>query len=448
MKQRVIIMGAAGRDFHNFNVYFRKNEEYEVVAFTAAQIPNIEGRIYPPELAGPLYPKGIKIYSEKELPELIKKFDVDQVILAYTDLSHLTVMNKASLVLACGADFRLMGPKATMLKSRLPVISICAVRTGSGKSQTTRKVCDILRKKGLRVVVVRHPMPYGDLRKQVCERFATYEDLDRYNATIEEREEYEPHIDRGNVVYAGVDYEKVLREAEKEADVIVWDGGNNDFPFFKSDLQIVIVDPHRPGHEVSYYPGETNARMADVIIINKIDSAKPDHVEQTLRNIKELNPKATIIKAASPITVENPELIGGKRVLVVEDGPTLTHGGMSYGAGIVAARKYAAKEIVDPKPYAVGSIKRVFEMYPHIGSLLPAMGYSPQQINELKETIEAVDCDSVIIGTPIDLRRLLKISKPTVRIKYELQEIGKPDLEEILKNFPNKRKMMGKDKIK
>lgn len=441
-------MGAAGRDFHNFNVYFRKNEEYEVVAFTAAQIPNIEGRIYPPELAGPLYPKGIKIYSEKELPELIKKFDVDQVILAYTDLSHLTVMNKASLVLACGADFRLMGPKATMLKSRLPVISICAVRTGSGKSQTTRKVCDILRKKGLRVVVVRHPMPYGDLRKQVCERFATYEDLDRYNATIEEREEYEPHIDRGNVVYAGVDYEKVLREAEKEADVIVWDGGNNDFPFFKSDLQIVIVDPHRPGHEVSYYPGETNARMADVIIINKIDSAKPDHVEQTLRNIKELNPKATIIKAASPITVENPELIGGKRVLVVEDGPTLTHGGMSYGAGIVAARKYAAKEIVDPKPYAVGSIKRVFEMYPHIGSLLPAMGYSPQQINELKETIEAVDCDSVIIGTPIDLRRLLKISKPTVRIKYELQEIGKPDLEEILKNFPNKRKMMGKDKIK
>ncbi|MEX2725486.1 MAG: cyclic 2,3-diphosphoglycerate synthase, partial [Candidatus Freyarchaeota archaeon] len=401
-------MGAAGRDFHNFNVYFRQNDQYEVVAFTAAQIPKIENRVYPPELAGPLYPKGIKIYPEEELPNLIKKYDVDQVVLAYTDLSHITVMNKASLVLACGADFRLMGPKATMLKSKKPVISICAVRTGSGKSQTTRKVCDILRKKGLRVVVVRHPMPYGDLRKQVCERFATYEDLDRYNATIEEREEYEPHIDRGNVVYAGVDYEKVLREAEKEADVIVWDGGNNDFPFFKPDLQIVIVDPHRPGHEISYYPGETNARMADVIIINKIDSAKPDHVEQTLRNIKELNPQATIIKAASPITVENPELIRDKRVLVVEDGPTLTHGGMSYGAGIVAARKYAAKEIVDPRPYTVGSIKRVFETYPHIGCLLPAMGYSPQQINELKETIEAVDCDSIIIGTPIDLRRLLK----------------------------------------
>jgi len=440
LKYRVIIMGAAGRDFHNFNVYFRQNKQYEVVAFTAAQIPHIEGRLYPPELAGPLYPKGIKIYSEEELPELIKKYDVDQVILAYTDLSHLTVMNKASLVLACGADFRLMGPKATMLESRLPVISICAVRTGSGKSQTTRKVCDILRKKGLRVVVVRHPMPYGDLKNQVCERFATYEDLDRYNTTIEEREEYEPHIDRGNIVYAGVDYEKILREAEKEADVIVWDGGNNDFPFYKSDLQIVLVDPHRPRHEVSYYPGETNARMANVVIINKIDSAKPDHVEQTLRNIKGLNPKSTIIKAASPITAENPELIRDKRVLVVEDGPTLTHGGMSYGAGIVAARKYAAKEIVDPRPYAVGSIKKVFEAYPHIGCLLPAMGYSPEQVNELKETIEAVDCDSVIIGTPIDLRRLLKISKPTVRIKYELQEIGKPDLEEILKNFPPKRK--------
>jgi predicted GTPase len=428
-------MGAAGRDFHNFNVYFRQNKRYQVVAFTAAQIPHIEGRLYPPELAGPLYPKGIKIYPEEKLPELIKKYNVDQVILAYTDLSHLTVMNKASLVLACGADFRLMGPKTTMLESRLPVISICAVRTGSGKSQTTRKVCDILRKKGLKVVVVRHPMPYGDLKNQVCERFATYEDLDRYNTTIEEREEYEPHIDRGNIVYAGVDYEKILREAEKEADVIVWDGGNNDFPFFKSDLQIVIVDPHRPGHEVSYYPGETNARMANVIIINKIDSAKPDHVEQTLRNAKKLNPLATIIKAASPITVENPELIRDKRVLVVEDGPTLTHGGMSYGAGIVAARKYAAKEIIDPRPYAIGSIKKVFEEYPHIGSLLPAMGYSTQQIGELKETIEAVDCDSVIIGTPIDLRRLLKISKPTIRIKYELQEIGKPDLEEVLKNF-------------
>jgi predicted GTPase len=432
-------MGAAGRDFHNFNVYFRKNDQYEVVAFTASQIPKIENRVYPPELAGPLYPKGIRIYPEEELPNLIKKYDVDQVVLAYTDLSHITVMNKASLVLACGADFRLMGPKATMLKSKKPVISICAVRTGSGKSQTTRKVSDILRSKGLRVVVVRHPMPYGDLKNQVCERFATYEDLDKYQTTIEEREEYEPHIDRGNIVYAGVDYQKILEEAEKEADIILWDGGNNDFPFYKPDLQIVLVDPHRPGHELTYYPGETNARMADIIIINKIDSAKPDHVEQTIKNIKKLNPKATIIKAASPITVENPDLIRDKRVLVVEDGPTLTHGGMSYGAGIVAARKYAAKEIVDPRPYAVGSIKKVFEEYPQIGALLPAMGYSPEQINELKQTIEATDCDTVIIGTPIDLRRLLKVNKTTVRIRYELQEIGKPDLEEALENFLNSK---------
>ncbi len=439
MRTKVIIMGAAGRDFHNFNIYFRKNDHYEVVAFTAAQIPKIENRVYPPELAGPLYPKGIRIYPEEELPNLIKKYDVDQVVLAYTDLSHITVMNKASLVLACGADFRLMGPKATMLKSKKPVISICAVRTGSGKSQTTRKVSDILRSKGLRVVVVRHPMPYGDLKNQVCERFATYEDLDKYQTTIEEREEYEPHIDRGNIVYAGVDYQKILEEAEKEADIILWDGGNNDFPFYKPDLQIVLVDPHRPGHELTYYPGETNARMADIIIINKIDSAKPDHVEQTIKNIKKLNPKATIIKAASPITVENPDLIRDKRVLVVEDGPTLTHGGMSYGAGIVAARKYAAKEIVDPRPYAVGSIRKVFEEYPQIGALLPAMGYSPEQIDELKQTIEATDCDTVIIGTPIDLRRLLKVNKTTVRIRYELQEIGKPDLEEALENFLNSR---------
>jgi len=439
LRTKVIIMGAAGRDFHNFNIYFRKNDHYEVVAFTAAQIPKIENRVYPPELAGPLYPKGIRIYPEEELPNLIKKYDVDQVVLAYTDLSHITVMNKASLVLACGADFRLMGPKATMLKSKKPVISICAVRTGSGKSQTTRKVSDILRSKGLRVVVVRHPMPYGDLKNQVCERFATYEDLDKYQTTIEEREEYEPHIDRGNIVYAGVDYQKILEEAEKEADIILWDGGNNDFPFYKPDLQIVLVDPHRPGHELTYYPGETNARMADIIIINKIDSAKPDHVEQTIKNIKKLNPKATIIKAASPITVENPDLIRDKRVLVVEDGPTLTHGGMSYGAGIVAARKYAAKEIVDPRPYAVGSIRKVFEEYPQIGALLPAMGYSPEQIDELKQTIEATDCDTVIIGTPIDLRRLLKVNKTTVRIRYELQEIGKPDLEEALENFLNSR---------
>ncbi|MHA1208324.1 MAG: cyclic 2,3-diphosphoglycerate synthase [Candidatus Freyarchaeota archaeon] len=433
-------MGAAGRDFHNFNVYFRKNDHYEVVAFTAAQIPKIENRIYPPELAGPLYPQGIRIYPEEELPTLIRKLNVDQVVLAYTDLSHLTVMNKASLVLACGADFWLMGPKSTMLESSLPVISVCAVRTGCGKSQTTQKICRILREKGLRVVVIRHPMPYGDLRKQVCQRFADYEDLDRYNTTIEEREEYEPHIDQGDIVYAGVNYEKILREAEKEADVIVWDGGNNDFPFYRPDLHIVLVDPHRPGHELTYYPGETNVRMADVVIINKIDTAKPDHVEETISNVKKLNPEATVIKAASPLTVENPELIRDKRVLVVEDGPTLTHGGMSYGVGIIAARKYAAKEIVDPRPYAVGSIREVFRNYPQIGSLLPAMGYSPKQIRELKETIEAVDCDSVIIGTPIDLRRFLKINKPTVRIKYDIQEIGKPDLEEALENFLQKKK--------
>ena len=433
-------MGAAGRDFHNFNVYFRKNDHYEVVAFTAAQIPKIENRIYPPELAGPLYPQGIRIYPEEELPTLIRKLNVDQVVLAYTDLSHLTVMNKASLVLACGADFWLMGPKSTMLESSLPVISVCAVRTGCGKSQTTQKICRILREKGLRVVVIRHPMPYGDLRKQVCQRFADYEDLDRYNTTIEEREEYEPHIDQGDIVYAGVNYEKILREAEKEADVIVWDGGNNDFPFYRPDLHIVLVDPHRPGHELTYYPGETNVRMADVVIINKIDTAKPDHVEETISNVKKLNPEATVIKAASPLTVENPELIRDKRVLVVEDGPTLTHGGMSYGVGIIAARKYAAKEMVDPRPYAVGSIREVFRNYPQIGSLLPAMGYSPKQIRELKETIEAVDCDSVIIGTPIDLRRFLKINKPTVRIKYDIQEIGKPDLEEALENFLQKKK--------
>lgn len=436
MRTRVIIMGAAGRDFHNFNVYFRQNAQYEVVAFTAAQIPKIENRVYPPELAGPLYPEGIKIYPEEELPKLIEKHNIDQVILAYTDLSHVSVMNKASCALACGADFRLMGPKNTMLKSKKPVISVCAVRTGAGKSPTTRKISNIIRKKGLKVVIVRHPMPYGDLKNQLCQRFSTYKDLELYNTTIEEREEYEHHLDLGNIVYAGVDYKKILNEAEKEADVILWDGGNNDFPFYKPDLQIVIVDPHRPGHELTYYPGETNAIMADVIIINKIDSAKPDHVEQTIRNIKKLNPQAIIIKAASLITVENPELIRDKRVLVVEDGPTLTHGGMSYGAGIVAARKYAAKEIIDPRPYAVGSIKTVFEQYTQIGSLLPAMGYSPDQISELKQTIEATDCDTVIIGTPIDLSRLLELNKPTARIKYEIQEIGKPDLEEILDDFP------------
>jgi len=434
-KIKVIIMGAAGRDFHNFNVYFRDNDAYEVVAFTATQIPGIEGRPYPTELAGSKYPNGIPIYSEEELAELIRKHDVDQVVFAYSDVSHEYVMHKASQVLANGADFRLMGPKTTMLNAEVPVVSVCAVRTGSGKSQTSRQVAKILKSKGLNVAAVRHPMPYGDLRKQVCERFASYSDLDRYECTIEEREEYEPHIDNGIIVYAGVDYEKILREAEKEADVIVWDGGNNDMSFYRPDLNIVVADPHRAGHELTYYPGETNLRMADVVIINKVDTADPQKVKQVRENIKTVNPNATVLEAASPITADNSEVVRGKRVLVIEDGPTITHGGMPYGAGVVFAKKFGAAELVDPRPYAVGSIKEAYRKYPHLGAVLPALGYGEKQVAELKETIDRTPCDVVVIGTPIDLRRVIAINKPTVRVKYELKVLGPVSLEQILDAF-------------
>ena len=438
-KKRVIIMGAAGRDFHNFNVYFRGNDEYEVVAFTATQIPGIESRTYPPELAGPNYPNGIPIYPEEELPNLIKKFNVDEVVFAYSDVSHEYVMHRASIALAAGADFRLMGPSTTMLKAKVPVVSICAVRTGCGKSQTSRKVAKILRSNGYRVIVVRHPMPYGDLRKQVCQRFATFEDLDKYECTIEEREEYEPHIRNGVIVYAGVDYEKILREAEREADVIVWDGGNNDLPFYKPDLHIVVADPHRPGHELKYYPGEANLRMADVVVINKVDTAEPENIEKVENNVREVNPKAIIVKAASPMTVDNPELIKGKRALVIEDGPTLTHGEMPYGIATIAAKKLGASEIVDPRPYAVGSIVDAYKKYKHLGTILPALGYGERQIRELEETINAAPCDVVVVGTPIDLRRIMKINKPAVYVRYELQEVGSPNLKEILdQRFPRK----------
>jgi predicted GTPase len=434
-KIKVVIMGAAGRDFHNFNVYFRNNSAYEVVAFTATQIPGIEGRIYPPELAGPNYPNGIPIYPEGELPKLIKEHDVDQVIFAYSDVSHEYVMHKASIALASGADFRLMGPKTTMLKAKVPVVSVGAVRTGSGKSQTSRQVARILKNKGLRVVVIRHPMPYGDLRNQIWERFASYEDLDRYKCTIEEREEYEPHIDNGIIVYAGVDYGKILEEAEKEAGVIVWDGGNNDLSFYKPDLHIVVADPHRAGHEVAYHPGEANLRMANVVIINKVDTADPQNVKRVKENIKMVNPKAIILDAASPITADKPELIKGKRALVIEDGPTLTHGNMPYGAGTIMAQRLGAKEIVDPKPYAVGSIKETYKKYAHLGTILPAIGYGEKQIAELKETIDRTPCDVVVIGTPIDLRRVMTINKPTVRVKYELQVLGPVSLEQVLEEF-------------
>jgi predicted GTPase len=434
-KVKVIIMGAAGRDFHNFNVYFRNNDAYEVVAFTATQIPGIKGRVYPQELAGANYPKGVPIFSEDELPRLMKEYDVDEVVFAYSDVSYEHVMHKASIALSNGADFRLMGPKTTMLKAKVPVVSIGAVRTGSGKSQTSRQVAKILKNKGLRTVVVRHPMPYGDLRKQICQRFASYEDLDKYNCTIEEREEYEPHIDNGIIVYAGVDYEKILREAENDADIIVWDGGNNDLPFYVPDLHIVVADPHRAGHEIRYHPGEANLRMANIVIINKIDTADPKNVEQVKENVKNVNPKALILEAASPITVDNPDLIKGKRVLVIEDGPTLTHGNMSYGAATIVAKKFGASEIVDPKPYAVGSIKQTYMEYTHLGAVLPAIGYGEKQIAELKETIDRTPCDVVIIGTPIDLRRTMPITKPAVRVKYELQVLGPTSLEQILEEF-------------
>jgi len=429
---RTIIMGAAGRDFHNFNTFFRDNEKYEVVAFTATQIPNIEGRKYPAALAGGLYPNGIDIYPEAELPRLIKELKADEVVFAYSDVPHSYVMHKAAEVNALGPDFRLMGTAVTQVKSIKPVIGVCAVRTGSGKSQTTRKVAAILGKMGYKVAAIRHPMPYGDLVKQKVQRFATYADLDKHECTIEEREEYEPHIDAGVIVYAGVDYEAILREAEKEVDIILWDGGNNDFSFYATDLLIVVADPHRPGHESEYYPGETNVRMADVFVINKVDTANPDSVIAVRDNLFRLNPKAIVVEGASPIFVDDPEAIRGKRVLVVEDGPTLTHGGMAYGAGYVAARRYGAAEIVDPRPYAVGSILDTYKKYPGTGQILPAMGYGEQMVRDLEKTIENADVDMVIIGTPIDLTRVLKLNKPSQRVRYDLEEIGKPTLTDIL----------------
>ncbi len=430
---RTIIMGAAGRDFHNFNVFFRDNTDYEVVAFTATQIPNIEGRLYPAALAGKLYPKGIQICPESDLVKLIKENDVDQVVFAYSDVPHEVVMHKASLVNAAGADFRLMGAKTTQVKSIKPVVSVCAVRTGSGKSQTTRRVSLILRGMGYRVAAIRHPMPYGDLVKQRVQRYADYSDLDKHECTIEEREEYEPHLDNGVIVYAGVDYEAILRQAEQEVDIILWDGGNNDFPFYVSDLQIVVADPHRPGHEKTYHPGETNVRAADVFVINKVDTAEPDKVISVRNTLHELNPKAIVIEGASPLFVDNPETIRGKRVLVIEDGPTLTHGEMAYGAGYVAARRFGAAEIVDPRPFAVGSILATYNKYPKTGPILPAMGYGEEMTRDLEKTIDQADVDMVIVGTPIDLTRVLKINKPYQRVRYELQEIGKPTLEDILK---------------
>ncbi|NMC16935.1 MAG: GTPase [Chloroflexi bacterium] len=436
---KTLIMGAAGRDFHNFNVFYRDNKDYEVVAFTATQIPNIEGRKYPAELAGSLYPAGIPIYPESELVDLIKKFKVDQVVFAYSDVPHEVVMHKASTVLAAGADFRLMGVNSTQVKSVKPVVSVCAVRTGSGKSQTTRRVSTILRDLGYKVAAIRHPMPYGDLVKQKVQRFATYADLDKHECTIEEREEYEPHIDNGVIVYAGVDYEAILREAEKEVDIILWDGGNNDFSFYQSDLSIVVADPHRAGHEYKYHPGETNVRLADVFVINKVDTAEPGDVIAVRNTLHELNPGAIIIEGASPLFVDDHDAIRGKRVLVVEDGPTLTHGEMAYGAGWVAAKRFGAGEIVDPRSCAVGTIHETFVKYPKTGNILPAMGYGDKMIKDLEDTINKIDVDLVISATPIDLNRIIKVNKPMQRVRYELQEIGKPDLEDILKGKFSKK---------
>ena len=433
-KKNVLIMGAAGRDFHNFNVIFRDNEEYNVVAFTATQIPNIDGRMYPPELAGKLYPNGIKIYDESELENLIKQFDVDEVVFAYSDVPFEYVMTKASIVNAAGISFRLLGADETMVKSTKPVIAVVATRTGCGKSQTSRKIVKLLASAGKKVAAIRHPMPYGDLVKQKVQRFATLEDLKTHECTIEEIEEYEPHIALGGIIYAGVDYEAILREAEKEADVIIWDGGNNDMSFYKTDLTFTVIDPHRPGHELNYYPGNTCLRIADAVVVNKIDSANPDDILTVINNTREINPTATIIEGASPLIVDKPELIKDKRVLVVEDGPTLTHGGMKYGAGTVAAQKMGAREIVDPRPFTIGSISDTYEKYPNIGVLLPAMGYGEQQIKDLEDTINNVDCDSVVIGTPIDLGRILNINKPSTRVMYEIQEIGSNTLESVMKS--------------
>jgi len=434
-RKKVIIMGAAGRDFHNFNVFYRDNEEYEVVAFTATQIPNISGRKYPAELAGGLYPEGIPIYDEKDLPEIVKKHGIDEIVFSYSDVSYPYLMHRASIANVAGADFRLLSPEHTMIKSSKPVVAVCAVRTGCGKSQFSRKIFEILSEKH-KPVAIRHPMPYGDLAKQKCQRFASYEDLDKHECTIEEREEYEPYIDMGGIVYAGVDYQEILNEAEKEADVIIWDGGNNDYPFYKPDLHITIADPHRPGHELAYYPGEINLRMADVVIINKVDTAKEENIRKVENNIKEVNPRAKILKASSPIVVEGD--IEGKRVIVVEDGPTVTHGEMPYGAGAIAAQKHGA-EMVDARKYAVGSIKETFKKYPHLDKILPAMGYGREQMRELEATINAADCDAVLAATPINLARVINVNKPIIRVRYGVGKDVEAELQEILDEFLAKK---------
>ena len=444
MKKNVIIIGAAGRDFHNFNTYYRGNEDYNVVAFTAAQIPDIDGRKYPAELAGDLYPDGIPIYDEAELPKLIKDLNVDDCVFSYSDVPYERVMGVSAIVNAAGANFILLGPKDTMVKSTKPVIAVGAVRTGCGKSQTSRKVIEYLMEKGLKVVAIRHPMPYGDLVAQKVQRFATVDDLAKHKCTIEEMEEYEPHVVRGNVIYAGVDYEAILRAAEQDpdgCDVVLWDGGNNDFPFYKPDLNITVVDPHRPGHELKYYPGEVTLRMADVAIINKMDSAAPEAIQTVRENIAKVAPNAIVVDGASPIKVDDPSVIKGKRVLIVEDGPTLTHGEMKLGAGTIAAQKFGAAEFVDPRPYVVGKLAETFDIYPNIGTLLPAMGYSDQQLKDLETTINNTDCDAVVIGTPIDLNRIVKINKPNTRVYYDLQEIGYPNLDGILNDFVKEHKL-------
>ncbi len=443
-KKNILIIGAAGRDFHNFNTYFRDNEEYNVVAFTAAQIPDIDGRKYPAELAGRLYPDGIPIYAEEKLTGLIRELKVKTCVFSYSDLPYHKVMGIGALVNSAGANFAMLGTNDTMIKSTKPVISVCAVRTGCGKSQTSRRVIEILMEKGLKVVAIRHPMPYGNLVAQKVQRFATVEDLHKHSCTIEEMEEYEPHVVRGNVIYAGVDYEAIVRAAEQDpdgCDVILWDGGNNDFSFYKPDLSIGVVDPHRPGHELSYYPGEVVLRTSDVVVINKIDSAAPEGIQTVRESIAKVNPGAIVVDGASPIRVDKPEVIKGKRVLVVEDGPTLTHGEMKIGAGVVAARKYGASELVDPRPFTVGKLSETFEIYPGIGVLLPAMGYGDQQLKDLEATINNSDCDSVVIGTPIDLNRVINIRKPATRVYYDLQEIGKPDLSGILDEFVTKHQL-------
>jgi len=440
----VIIIGAAGRDFHNFNTYFRDNELYNVVAFTAAQIPDIDGRKYPAELAGKLYPAGIPIYSENDLPKLINDLKVVDCVFAYSDVPYQRVMSVSAVVNAAGANFILLGWRETMVKSTKPVIAVGAIRTGCGKSQTSRRVIELLMKKGLKVVAVRHPMPYGNLVEQKVQRFAVVSDLEKHKCTVEEMEEYEPHVVRGNVIYAGVDYEAILRAAEKDpsgCDVVLWDGGNNDFPFYNPDLMITVVDPHRAGHELRYYPGEVTLRLADVVVINKMDSAAPEDIQIVRESIEKVAPKAIVIDGASPIKVDDPSVIKGKRVLVVEDGPTLTHGEMKIGAGVVAARKFGAAELVDPRPFTVGRLTETFEKYPEIGTLLPAMGYGEQQLKDLETTINNTDCDSVVIGTPIDLNRIIKIKKPNTRVYYDLQEIGNPNLEEVIDDFVKKHKL-------